>query len=343
MFHRQRDAVDEREHSADEQAVEAHAENNGASAHFISSCRSSGPSVYVVAALLLKRAANLGADVWRTTRIINYTAAAASTPLWLFGGTIPSASLWWQPALGGLLFLSGQLLTLLALNIGDVSVATPVLGVKILLVALLRLSSSATRSARGCGLPRLSAASPSRCSISIASTRTAASAPRSSWRGSAPPPMRSSTCSFRSGRPCGAPDVFCRSRWCAGRYIHWRSAHTAPELRHGERRRQPRYGWWLAGGAACFALQGLMFITPISIYGNATTANVLYSSRGLWSVVAVWAVGHWFSNREQHLGARVLVWRLLGAVTLDDCAADSASHKVMGVRPYFYDFRKNRV
>ena len=59
-----------------------------------------------------------------------------------------------------------------------------------------------------------------------------------------------------------------------------------------------------------------MFITPISIYGNATTANVLYSSRGLWSVVAVWAVGHWFSNREQHLGARVLVWRLLGAVLL---------------------------
>jgi hypothetical protein len=32
--------------------------------------------------------------------------------------------------------------------------------------------------------------------------------------------------------------------------------------------------------------------------------------------VAVWAIGHWFANREQHLGARVLVWRFLGAILL---------------------------
>ena len=73
---------------------------------------------------------------------------------------------------------------------------------------------------------------------------------------------------------------------------------------------------WLAAGAACFAVQGLMFITSISIYRQATSANVLYSSRGLWSVVAVWGIGHWFTNREQHLGARVLVWRFVGAILL---------------------------
>ncbi len=59
-----------------------------------------------------------------------------------------------------------------------------------------------------------------------------------------------------------------------------------------------------------------MFITSISIYRHATTANVLYSSRGLWSVVAVWGIGHWFTNREQHLGPRVLAWRLVGAILL---------------------------
>ena len=46
-------------------------------------------------------------------------------------------SLWWQPVVAGLLFFAGQVFTLLALTTGDVSVATPVLGVKILLVALL--------------------------------------------------------------------------------------------------------------------------------------------------------------------------------------------------------------
>ena len=38
------------------------------------------------------------------------------------------------------------------------------------------------------------------------------------------------------------------------------------------------------------------------------------AASGAWS--AVWAVGHWFANREQHLGARVLAWRFVGAVLL---------------------------
>src|SRR5919106_4480457 len=83
--------------------------------------------VYVVGALLLKRASDLGADVWRTTRIINYTTAIVAVPLWLLGGTIPSSSLWWQPPAAATLFFAGQVFTLLALNTGDVSVATPVL------------------------------------------------------------------------------------------------------------------------------------------------------------------------------------------------------------------------
>jgi hypothetical protein len=78
----------------------------------------------------------------------------------------------------------------------------------------------------------------------------------------------------------------------------------------------PPYTPWLYAGATCFAVQGLMFITSVSIYRQVTAANVLYSSRGLWSVVAVWAIGHWFENREQHLGARVLVWRFIGAILL---------------------------
>ena len=53
--------------------------------------------VYVIGALLLKRASDLGADIWRTTRIINYTSALVAAPLWMLGGTIPASALWWQP------------------------------------------------------------------------------------------------------------------------------------------------------------------------------------------------------------------------------------------------------
>ena len=73
---------------------------------------------------------------------------------------------------------------------------------------------------------------------------------------------------------------------------------------------------WLLGGALCLALQSVMFVSTIAFYGQAAVANVIYSTRGLWSVLAVWLVGHWFQNREQHLGRRILAWRLCGAMLL---------------------------
>ena len=281
--------------------------------------------VYVIGALLLKRASDLGADVWRTTRIINYTSAAVAVPLWLLGGTIPPANLWWQPPVAATLFFGGQVLTLLALNTGDVSVATPVLGVKILLVAVLsavligdpigaRLWTAAALSTAAIALLNLSPGHPHRrvgTTIALAGLGAASYA---------------------------CFDVLVQKwspAWGAGRFLPIAMASAAlyslplsflrrpsPSARTpGPPVRtpgpvDPAHTPWLAAGAVCFATQGLMFITSISLYRQATSANVLYSSRGLWSVVAVWAIGHWFANREQHLGARVLVWRLVGAVLL---------------------------
>src|SRR5688572_21196965 len=93
--------------------------------------------VYVAAALFLKRASEAGAGVWRMTRLCNLVTALLFAPLWLLGGTIPAPSLWWQPAVVALLFLAGQVLTMVSLRIGDVSVVTPVMGLKIILVALM--------------------------------------------------------------------------------------------------------------------------------------------------------------------------------------------------------------
>jgi hypothetical protein len=74
--------------------------------------------------------------------------------------------------------------------------------------------------------------------------------------------------------------------------------------------------WQLWAGAACLALQSVGIVVTVSVYRHATAANVLYSSRGLWSVLAVWLVGHWFQNREQQLGGRVMTLRLCGAALL---------------------------
>jgi hypothetical protein len=75
----------------------------------------------------------------------------------------------------------------------------------------------------------------------------------------------------------------------------------------------PNPGKWLIGGAICLAVQSIMFVSSIAVFGQAAMANVLYSSRGLWSVLAVWFIGHWFHSRELRHGWRVFAGRLLGA------------------------------
>lgn len=271
--------------------------------------------IYVVAALLVKRASDLGADVWRTTRIINYTSVLVAAPLWLVGGTIPPVSLWWQPPVAAVLFFSGQVFSLLALNTGDVSVATPVLGLKILLVALL----SVMLGGEPIGARLWSAAALSTVAIALLNIDRGHPLARVG---------RTIVLAALGAGSYACFDVLIQQwspLWGAGRFIPLAMAFGAsysiplrrldrPRVEHTEGGRA--YRPWLAAGALSFAVQGLMFMTSISIYQQATSANILYSSRGLWSVVGVWSIGHWFTNREQHLGARVLAWRLVGAILL---------------------------
>ena len=54
----------------------------------------------------------------------------------------------------------------------------------------------------------------------------------------------------------------------------------------------------------------------LGIWGNATAVNIVYSTRGLFSVLVVWLAGHWFANTERQAGRAVLVSRLIGALLI---------------------------
>ncbi len=285
---------------------------------------------YVVGALLLKRASDLGADVWRTARITNYISAAAATLLLPLGGTIPSFAVWWHPPVAAMLYFAGQILTLLSLNIGDVSIATPVLGLKILLVAVLaavligdpigaRLWTAAALSTVAIALLNISPGQSHR-RIGITITLSALGATSYAFFDVL---VQKWSLAWGTGRflpivmTCAAAYSLALRRFEGSGDVS--AARTVRRPGPSVRRpgpSDPAYTPWLAAGATCLALQGLMFVSTVSIYRQVTSANVLYSSRGLWSVVGVWAVGHWFANREQHLGACVLAWRFVGAVLL---------------------------
>src|SRR5687767_12764426 len=91
---------------------------------------------YAAGAMLVKRAAELGVGAWRTTFVANLIGTLLYLPLLALGG-VWRGELWWQPVIVAVCYVAGQVLTFLSFDYGDVSVATPVLGIKILLVAVL--------------------------------------------------------------------------------------------------------------------------------------------------------------------------------------------------------------
>jgi uncharacterized membrane protein len=280
-----------------------------------------GGLVYVVAVLLLKRAADLGADVWRTSRILNLTSALFFLPLLALGGKIPPAQLWWQPAIVALLFVGGQVFTLLALQRGDVSIATPVLGLKIVIVAVLvavilgesikaNLWMAALLSSAAIGLLNASGGRSRHHHVGTTIVLSMAAAGAYALFDVL---VQKWAALWGAGRLLPVMMIF-----VAGYSFAVRPYGEAADkrARAGRVKIPPAARPWIAAGAICFAIQGLLIVSAIGVYGQAAVANVLYSSRGLWSVVAVWGIGHWFVNREQHLGPRVLAWRLCGAAML---------------------------
>ena len=87
--------------------------------------------------LFLKRATLGGVNPWTVSFVANMWAALLFSFFWLVESEPIIWSLIWQPALVGMFYIFGQLGTFWAINHGDVSIAAPLFGIKVLLVAIL--------------------------------------------------------------------------------------------------------------------------------------------------------------------------------------------------------------
>ncbi len=266
--------------------------------------------LYAVAALLLKRAAVLGAGVVRTMAVVNGLTAVAFLCVLPFGGTVRVGDLW-QPVVVGLLFVAGQTTTFLALKAGDVSVATPVMGIKTVLVAGLATVVLADR-------PPWQLWAAALLSVTAIVLLNASGGGRTRV-------VVTSLWALAAAGCYSCFDVLVQKwspAWGAGRFLPIMAAAAAlPALAawpvFGEPRTTGGAAWpWLLGGAGVMAVQAVLLTAALAVFGDATAVNVVYSARGLWAVVAVWAVGGWFRNDERLLGRRVLGARLCGAAVM---------------------------
>jgi drug/metabolite transporter (DMT)-like permease len=266
--------------------------------------------VYVLAALTVRRGLDRGADLWGSL-VVNFWTMAGVFLLALpfASGPVPW-DLWWQPAVVGVLSFCGQTAGYKAISSGDLTIATPALGSKVLLVALL------TRPLLGESVPLAWWVAAVLSFAAMVFLQSGLPEARRDHRVTLAWSLLAAA-SFALG------DVLIQRwapRWGVFRFMPALAGMTAllslcllPLVRR-PRFRFGRTGWsWILPGALLMGLQSLGFTVVLGLYGKATLANILFSSRGLWSFLLIWYGGHLFGNRERETGGKVMALRLLGA------------------------------
>lgn len=276
--------------------------------------------LYVVGAMFIKRAAQAGFDVWRSSTVISCVTAivfAVLCPLCPLG-ELPQPGPdwqrdWWQPTVGAVIFTVGQLLILRAFSRGDVSVATPALGAKSIFVAWF--STLVLRTA----LPWELWASA--CLSTVAIVLLNRRGPTTVIRRQG----ETTVLALAAAASFALFDVLIQ-KWSAT----WGPARLLPALfgisavlslfliplfpQRVVGAASKSSWFWMLGGALFFSAQLLLLM--LSVARDAVSVNVVYSLRSLWSVALVWLIGHWFDNQERHMPTRLLAWRLAGAALM---------------------------
>jgi drug/metabolite transporter (DMT)-like permease len=266
---------------------------------------------FALGSMVFKRAYDEGAGVVHAVVVNNVLLALVFLPLFALESRPVPWSQWPFPVLTGAAFAAGHLLNVLSLRVGDVSVATPLLGAKVIFVALLA---------------RLLFGWPLTARLWLAAALTTAGVFLMGLTDFKPGRRAGLTTGWALG--CAAAfsltDVMIQS-WADGfgvfNFLPFQfgalamfSLAMVPFFGLNSLR-APRKAWpWIFAAAALSGLQAILITAAIAIWRDAATVNVFYATRGLWSIAFVWCVGHWLKNTERHTaGLRAMGFRSFGA------------------------------
>lgn len=270
--------------------------------------------LFAGAALLMKRTQRWQVDIWRVSFVCNLISAVAFQPFWWLAEGWPPWERWWQPALVGLLYVAGQVLTLSSLAQGEVSVAAPVLGLKIVFVPFFLW-------ALGAGLLPLNTWLA--CAGATLAVILLNSSDDLGGRGR----VVFSLLTASSGAAAFALFDVCVQLWSVAwgqaaflPVMFWFSSLLSlgliPLFRAPLRDIPGAAVPTLLGAASLIALQAIGIVASVAFWQQVAVSNVVYSSRGLWSLLAVWWLGKYLQVADRGLTPRVLALRCAGALLL---------------------------
>ncbi len=274
--------------------------------------------LYALAITLLKRAVGFTGDLWGMILVINGIVVLTYFPLFFLDGSPIPWHLTYQPALVGLFFLLGQVFAFKAVVQGDLSVATPALGSKILIVAVLSVFLLEDSVAWTWWLAAILAM--------VAFILL----------GIGQPGKRRNTAvtlllSILAALQFAMVDILVQKwapHWGVPRFLFFFSVAGAvyalallPCVSRSRLRYAARDWKWLLWGSLFFALQGLALGWVVGYYGMATVVNIVYSSRGIWNILLVLAIGAQLGNPEFAGGKKILAFRVVGALLISAAIA----------------------
>ena len=268
--------------------------------------------LFVCGLIVIKRANAAGVGPLTTVFCTNIAVSFAFSFTWLLGGDAIHWDLFWQPAIIAALFVFGLVFTFLAIERGDVSLATPIFGVKVVLVAILltltgeqdlpfQVWYAAALATMGIGLIQ--------------------------WTGTGHPHhILLTVCLALAAASCYATFDVLVQRWApiwgAGRFlpvVYWMvglgSLAMIPWVDFAPFK-QPGVRGLLCSGSLLIGLQAICIVVAVGVFGDAARVNVVYALRGLWGVGLAWLAARIWGGPEIEHSRKTMLLRTAGAALL---------------------------
>lgn len=269
--------------------------------------------IYALGSIIIKRALKEGVTMDQSFHLTNLVLGVLFLPFFFFGRGAFDWSQAGKPLMIGAAFFFGHWLTFIAIRRGDVSFVTPLMGTKVVFVAIgvvlltghipsVPLLIAAVLTTIGIfvmGLADLKGGSHLAYTVLV----TLASAlvfglfdVLVSWWA----PEFGGLTLVALGM--GLVPVFTMILWL----FQGRPA-LMPD------RKAAKWAWW---GAGMIALQAITMGIGLTFFNDATGVNVVYASRGLWVIVLLVVFGRILGNSERHETGRGFLWRIGGTLIL---------------------------